>query len=118
MQKKKLIYYFIISITIGSLIYALQKLSFRIPSIINNYANDFLIIPIVLTICLFVLQWSRNNKDYQISLGVIFYICVLYSVLFEFILPKYYARYTTDILDVILYFAGGFVFFFLQKKDS
>ena len=118
MQKKILTYYFIVSIIIGSLIYVAQKLSVKLPFIINNYVNDFLIIPIVLTVCLFILQWSRNDKSFQISLGVVFYICVMYSVLFEFVLPKYYTRYTADVLDVVLYFAGGFVFFVLQKKDS
>lgn len=118
MQKKILTYYFIVSIIIGSLIYVAQKLSVKLPFIINNYVNDFLIIPIVLTVCLFILQWSRNDKSFQISLGVVFYICVMYSVLFEFVLPKYYIRYTADVLDVVLYFAGGFVFFVLQKKDS
>lgn len=118
MQKKILTYYFIVSIVIGSLIYTAQKLSVKLPSFINNYVNDFLIIPIVLTMCLFVLQWSRSDKSYEISLGVILYICVLYSVLFEFILPKYYVRYTADVLDVVLYFTGGFVFLVLQKKNS
>lgn len=113
-----LTYYFIASVVIGSLIYIAQKLLIKLPTFVNNYVNDFLIIPIVLTICLFVLRWSRNDKNYQVSLGVIFYICVLYSVLFEVILPKYYTRYTTDVLDVILYFAGGFVFFVLQKNDT
>lgn len=116
MQKKILTYYFIVSITIGSFIYVSQKLSVKLPSTINNYVNDFLIIPIVLTVCLFILQKSRNDKSFQISLGVVLYICVLYSILFEFILPKYYVRYTADVLDVVLYFAGGFVFFVLQKK--
>lgn len=118
MQKKILTYYFIVSIAIGSIIYVAQKLSVKLPSFINNYMNDFLIIPMVLTVCLFVLQWSRSDKSFQISLGVIFYICIVYSALFEFILPKYFTRYTADILDVILYFAGGLVFFVLQKKSS
>lgn len=102
----------------GSLIYVAQKLSVKLPSFINNYVNDFLIIPIVLTTCLYILRGSKNNKYYQIPLGVIVYICVLYSVLFEFVLPKYYIRYTVDVLDVVLYFAGGFVFFVLQKNDT
>ena len=117
MHKKILTYYFIASVIIGSLIYIAQKLLIELPTFVNNYVNDFLIIPIVLTVSLFILQWSRSDKNYQIPLGVIFYICVLYSVLFEVIFPKYYTRYTADMLDVILYFIGGFVFFVLQKKE-
>ncbi|GFD76000.1 hypothetical protein KUL156_07850 [Alteromonas sp. KUL156] len=117
MKQKILTYYFAISILIGSLIYIAQKLIIKLPTLVNNYVNDFLIIPIILTICLYILRWSKNNKHYQIPLGVMVYICALYSFFFEFIIPKYMERYTADIFDVILYFIGGFVFLILQEKE-
>lgn len=40
----------------------------------------------------------------------------MYSVLFEFIFPNYLARYTKDYIDIMLYFAGGFIFYKLQNK--
>lgn len=108
--------YFIFSVIIGTTIYLFQIKRIKLPYIINNYVNDFLIIPIVLTICLFVLIRTRNNKNYKISLSIILYLCFLYSVLFEFIFPNYLARYTKDYIDILLYFAGGIVFYQLQKK--
>ncbi len=86
------------------------------PKFVQFYVNDFLIMPIVLTISLFVLKWSKNDKNYIIPIWIIFYICVMYAVLYEFILPKVHSRYTADVIDVVLYFISGFVFYILQKK--
>jgi hypothetical protein len=62
------------------------------------------------------LKWSKNDKKYQISLLIILYLCTLYAILFEFYFPKILERYTSDWIDVCLYFASGMVFYFLQKR--
>lgn len=103
------------SVIIAGFIYIAQKVKVSLPAVINNYVNDFLIVPICLTVCLNVLRYTRNNKTYQLPLYLIFYLCFCYSVLFEYVLPKYYERYTSDWIDVGLYFASGFVFHALQK---
>ncbi len=118
MQKRILSYYFYISVAVGSFIYLAQQFEITLPKIVNNYVNDFLILPIVLTICLFILRWSRGDKSYTIPLGVIIYICAFYGVIFEYLLPKFHPRYTADFIDVFLYFISGVVFYFLQKKDG
>lgn len=118
MQKRILSYYFYISVAVGSFIYLAQQFEITLPKIVNNYVNDFLILPIVLTICLFILRWSRGDKSYTIPLGVIIYICAFYGVIFEYLLPKFHPRYTADFIDVFLYIISGVVFYFLQKKDG
>ena len=117
-MNKKLFYYFIFSVLTGTIIYFSSILNINFPRIIRHYANDFLIIPIVLYISLQVLKWSKNNKKYTLSLPIILYLCLLYSIFFEFIIPNYLARYTKDYLDIILYFASGFLFFYLQKNNK
>ncbi|MCH3885818.1 hypothetical protein [Tenacibaculum aquimarinum] len=117
-MKKTLFYYFLFSLFTGTIIYFLQYFSVPLPRIIRFYVNDFLIIPIVLYSCLRVLKWSKNNKNYTLSLPIILYVCFMYSVLFEYIFPKYLARYTKDFIDVIVYFASGFVFYYLQKNKN
>ncbi|AUC85098.1 hypothetical protein CW731_07250 [Polaribacter sp. ALD11] len=110
--------YFIFSLLIGSFVYLASYFNVILPQFIRFYVNDFLIIPIVLFSCLQVLKWSKNDKGYKISLPIILYLCVLYSILFEFIFPNYLARYTKDYIDILLYFAGGMVFYQLQKIDK
>ncbi len=109
-------YYFYIFTSLGLSIYTLQKLQVSLPQLINNYVNDFLIIPIVLMLSLFVIRELRNDKTYKLSIGIIFYTCVLYSVIFEYYLPKIQIRYTTDVIDVVLYFFGGAIFYIIQSK--
>lgn len=111
-------YYFVFSILLGTFIYFAQKLSIQLPRIVRFYVNDFLIIPIILTTSLFILRWSRNNKSYKISFWIILYLCTLYSIIFEYYLPQFHPRYTADSIDVILYFASGLIFYYLQKNNN
>ena len=115
-MNKKLTIYCISSCILGTLIYTLQHFNVQLPKIIHNYLNDFLIIPIVLFICSIVLRWTRNDKDFTLSLAIIIYMCFMYSILFEFIFPKYLTRYTSDFVDVLLYFLSGIIFYILQNK--
>lgn len=115
-MNKNLSLFCILSFLLGLIIYFLQKLNVPLPKLVNNYVNDFLIIPIVLFICLLFLQRIKKDKSFTLSLGIILYVCFLYSLLFEFIFPKYLARYTSDSFDVLMYFLGGITFFILQKR--
>ncbi|CAM1335148.1 hypothetical protein [Tenacibaculum aestuariivivum] len=108
--------YFVFSVILGSSIYIAQKKEVILPEFVSFYINDFLIIPIVLTLSLYVLRWSRGDKNYQIPLWLILYCSGLYAVIFECFLPNVHTRYTADIIDVFLYFISGYLFFILQKK--
>ncbi|APZ44890.1 hypothetical protein BW723_00680 [Polaribacter reichenbachii] len=115
-MNKKLSIYCISSILLGITIYLFQYFNISLPKIINNYLNDFLIIAIVLYISLLFLRWSRNNSNFTLTLSIILYVCFMYSILFEFVFPNYLARYTKDYVDIILYFASGYIFYKLQNK--
>lgn len=117
-MKKRLILYSVSSFVLGIIIYTFQSFNLYLPKIINNYLNDFLIIPILLFICLLFLRWSRNEPNFRFNFGIILYICLMYSILFEFVFPNYLARYTKDYVDIILYFASGFIFYKLQNKSA
>lgn len=118
MHKNTLTYFFIFSCITGTIIYLLQKTNVYLPNSINFYVNDFLITPIVLTICLYVLQKTKNDNNYKIPLALILYLCGLYAVIFEYFLPKFHDRYTADFYDVLMYFLGGFVFYLLQISKA
>ena len=117
-MKKSLTYYFIFSICIGSVIYVCEKVEILLPEIVRFYVNDFLIIPIVLYLSLFVIRTLKNDKNIELSLLQILYVCTMYSIIFEYWLPKSHPRYTSDIIDVGLYFLSGMLFYFLQKKEK
>ncbi len=116
MPNRILTYYFYVSSCLGCLVYTLKRLPVSLPAWIQNYCNDFFIIPIVLYICLQILRWSRGDSDYSLPLWSIVYMVLFFSFLFEYFLPKFKERYTADTVDILLYVAGGFVFYLLQKK--
>lgn len=108
----------ILSLTLGTSVYIFQSLELSLPRLLNNYLNDFLIIPIVLYLCLLFLRWSRNDANFVLKLPIILYVCALYAFIFEYLLPKQLVRYTSDPIDALLYFIGGLVFYLLQNKPS
>ncbi|QOD62207.1 hypothetical protein H9I45_07130 [Polaribacter haliotis] len=117
-MKNILFKYVLFSFLLGSFIYFSSLFNVQLPQFVRFYVNDFLIIPIVLFLCLQVLKQTKNNPNYKIPFLIILYLCFLYSLLFEFVFPNYLARYTKDYIDILLYFAGGIVFYQLQKIDT
>ena len=57
------------------------------------------------------------KKDRSIRLGwiSILSIFLMYSFVFEYFLPQTMSRYTADWYDVLCYFMGAIIFYFLQK---
>ena len=117
-MSKNLLYYYFFSIFLGSSIYIASRLEVQLPKVVRFYVNDFLIIPIVLISSLFVIRKLKNDNDYKISLANVLYVSFLYAIIFEFWLPTFHNRYTSDYTDVALYFLSGFVFHILQKKNT
>lgn len=118
MIKDRLLLNFIVFCIVGLGIYIAQHYRVQLPLLLNNYLNDFLIIPIVLTICLYILRFTRDNTKYTISSVITLLLCVFYSLFFEVLMPRINERYTADFFDVIAYFSGGFWFFFVQRKTN
>jgi hypothetical protein len=103
-------------------IFVLTFISFEIlkffgiplPGWTTSYLNDFLCMPIVLTICLKAVHIIKKNTSITLSLPLILILTSFYAVYFELILPQISVRYTADFLDVLIYFSGTFLFYFLQ----
>lgn len=116
MFRSLLLINFIISCFLGTIVYILQFYKIPLPIFINNYLNDFLIIPIVLSLSLIVLRKIREDSVLLLTIPVIVYVFVCYSVFFEYYMPKINSRYTSDIVDVLMYLLGSIWFYMLQKR--
>lgn len=115
---KKVTYLFVIFIVLfltGRLIVFLGIFQ---PWWFRNYLNDFLCMPIILAICLKGVQLLKSDKDIRISLFSALSLAAFYSLYFEIILPKFMERYTADVFDMILYFGGALLFYFLQEPAT
>ncbi len=81
----------------------------------KNYFNDFLYLPIVLTICLASIRAIKNLPRFTLNIGMIVGMTLFCAITFELIGPKYYLHSTGDWLDVLMYSIGAIFFYFLQK---
>jgi hypothetical protein len=112
------------SVALYVLIRLLRKNQYPMPHWINGYLTDLICLPIVLMICLAFVRQLKRDSSIKIKPWLIALICIEYALIFEWILPKKSAIYTADWIDVVMYFSGGLIFFFIQpifkheKKSS
>ncbi|MFO7720438.1 MAG: hypothetical protein R6W85_08365 [Gillisia sp.] len=88
------------------------------PTWITSYVNDFLCMPVVLTICLKTLHYIKKDTTILLPLLPILTLTSFYSIYFEWFMPLVETRYTADWVDVIMYFCGALSFYFLQFIPS
>jgi hypothetical protein len=80
--------------------------------------DDILCIPIVLHISRYIMKMLNNEKSFEISFFHITSAIILFSIIFEFLLPSISQNYTADILDILCYCFGGVVFIFFEKRSK
>lgn len=112
---KTILFYVALGIAVS--IYILQKIHIALPFWINNYVNDFLTLPLVLTIGLYCVQ-KIKKETIVLPLPLVLFIAFGYSIYFEWYLPQHHTRYTADWLDCVMYFCGAIVFYKLQSVSS
>lgn len=115
---KKIYYLFSVSFGIFLLNLLLLNLDLQLPTFFSSYLNDLLCMPVVLSICLFLIRKISKKKELKISLFSAFSLAALYSVYFEVYLPEVTIRYTSDVIDVLLYFSGALIFWLVQKTEQ
>ena len=115
MQLVKKWYFPLISI-VAIILYAGPRLGLIPPALLNNYLNDFLCMPIVLTLCQKSIAFIKSDKHICIPIALQFLLTLLFSVYFEYVLPTLNARYTSDPVDVVLYFLGTLCYFILERS--
>lgn len=109
--------YVLLSLMVFLCVQILKHFLVAAPTWIFHYLNDFLVIPMVATAALNVVWLVKGDKNIRLNIFTIFSLVALFSIYFEFYLPMQSHRYTGDIMDVLCYFLGGVVFYFLQKYE-
>ena len=111
---RKMLYFTMVFIALT--IYTMQRLNLSLPTIVTNYANDLLYLPLVLGAIEFLIRRLKRDSSFKLSLGFVIFLACAYSIYFEYYLPKANARYTADWIDVFLYLVGGIGYFFIGNK--
>lgn len=115
---RKILLFFWVCLTIFLLNLLLLNLTSILPKFFSSYLNDLLCLPIVLSICLFMIRFFSKDEQIKIPLFSAFSLAAFYSIYFEIYLPDVTERYTSDVVDVLLYFTGALVFWLVQKSEE
>lgn len=99
---------------IATIVYIFQRIAIPLPTIINNYLNDLLAIPLTCWTILLLIRLLKK-QNFILSPLMIIAVTLYFSIYFEWYLPQHHHRYTGDYLDVLCYSAGGIIYFLLQK---
>ena len=112
---KKVVYLFFSCLLLFLINQGLVLFEVQRPEFMSSYLNDLLVMPIILTVCLFATRFIHSDHSIRLSLFSAFSLAALYSLYFEGYLPGKSARYTADGLDVALYFLGALIFYVFQN---
>lgn len=105
---------FLNAVFIFLVINILNSFKFNLPTWITFYVNDFLCMPVVLTICLKILHYLKKDNTILLPLLPILSLSTFYAFYFEWYLPQERTRYTGDWVDVFMYFGGALLFYGVQ----
>ena len=94
---------------------AIEKVFLLKIPFLDNYGDDFLALPIVLTIFSFEQHhlWKRIQRPLTVVEITVFTIA--FAVFFEEILPNFNQNYTKDYWDYLAYGLGSLLFFLAQS---
>ncbi len=104
----------------GIILYILQVLAkfnhISLPLWYVNYAADLVCLPLILSITLVLIRKIKRWPYFYLTNGMLLVALSYTSILFEWILPRYFTKYTADIVDVFMYTIGLIIFYFVQQR--
>ena len=110
------IMYCVMSITAGTIYYR-ESVNLSLPWYVNDYFNDLLCMPLVLGLLSFTIRYLKNDSSFHFSIFFIIGLALYYSLYFEYYLPEVNSRYTSDWIDILLYFLGGVLFYAYHRTS-
>lgn len=96
-------------------LYVLKTAGYYWP-FISDHLADFLCLPIVLSFCRFtMIRWRFAPSQFELSVSMILFAVLAFSIVFEGILPSLSDRYYSDPIDIVAYLLGAAVYFSFRK---
>lgn len=110
-------YFLLLGLSIAYLVHLYLKFSEAlVPVFFSHYFADLLCMPLLLSYALLFMRWFRGEPDLHLSTAMILAGVVYVSVVFEWILPHFFRRYTSDVWDVVMYGIGGMFYYCFQDR--
>lgn len=87
-----------------------KYLSIRI-SLLDNYLDPLLFMPILLSLVLWERRWwLKSNRNYVLPITHVWGYCLITIILAEILFPKLNPSFKADWIDSILYVIGSMIF--------
>jgi hypothetical protein len=83
---------------------------------LNNYLDNFLAMPVILTLLLAEKKYIYKQKDQSLSLLFIILATLYVAFVTEWLFPLLSERFTTDWLDLVFYSFGSVFFYLFMNK--
>jgi glycopeptide antibiotics resistance protein len=119
MPEKRSLLWFLILMALYAVTRIARDYVRDIPIFFRYHFTDLLFVPAMGCFALFFVRLIKKDATIQIPTLTVFFQVALISLYFEFYLPTYRSHvhpYTGDWTDVLMYFLGGVLFVFLQRR--
>ena len=107
-------FWYVLGLGSWILVYLLRKNGIVIP-FFNGYFTDLISIPMYCYTIDFLMNLVFKSKR-DLELKEILFSATYISILFEIILPKISSIFIPDVWDVVCYFVGGLLYYFIRKS--
>ena len=108
---------FLVCVMLASVNQILEKGFGIFVPLVHSYLDDLLCFPIVLTLGLAMYRYFKPY--YLLSGWHMLFTFLLYSIYFEWYLPKVSSSATSDPFDILMYLVGLTVFgYFINQNDE
>lgn len=87
-----------------------------VPTFFSHYFADLLCMPLLLSGAVLFMRWLRADAGLYLNGAMILVASLYVSLVFEYVLPLFFQRYTADVWDVVMYGVGGGLFGVFQKR--
>jgi len=91
----------------------------ELPDFVRFHLTDLLFVPAMSLFALILIRKIKKDDCLRIPFWTVLLQVVLVSIYFEYYLPVFRSHvhpYTSDPIDVVMYFLGGFLFMALQWR--
>lgn len=119
MVKYRVYTYFVVTMILYFIVRFVRIVFPDSPDFIRYYLTDILFVPAMALFALIFARFFKNDPALKISPLLLLFQTVVIAFYFEYYLPNYSVRaveYTSDLLDVVMYFIGAGLFLLLQKR--
>ncbi|MDW9380237.1 hypothetical protein [Chryseobacterium sp. JV558] len=113
-MKRIISHWFLLGLAVWGGVILMRRNGIYIP-IINDHFTDFITVPMYCYLIEYIMN-SIISCHWKPDLKFVLTSALYLSFLFEVLCPKLSAHFTGDFFDVLAYFAGGMIYYFVSVR--